>query len=262
MPLSTRSERCPYAEELLCENDAPHLITHVETMGATTQDDQALLPIHIALQNKDLLPTQHIVDAGYTNSFRLADSQQDFGVDLVGKVAIENGWQAHTTDALPLSAFRIDFDQKRVTCPANQESNSWLPGKDGRGQPVIHVYFPRQLCLKCPLMSRCTRNKARGRGVSFRPQAQHEALQHARERQETQAFKDIYAKRSGIEGTLAQSIRRSDLRQARYRGLQKNHLQHVFVAIAVNVVRLFDWFAEKPLAKTRQTPFAKLAPVA
>ena len=231
-------------------------------MTATTQDDQALVPIHTALQDKALLPAEHIVDAGYTNSFRLADSQALFGVDLIGKVSIENGWQTRTPDAFPLSAFKIDFEHQVVTCPAQQQSNSWVSSKDGRGQPIIHVLFPRQLCLNCPLMTQCTRSKAQRRSLSFRPQSQHEALQRARERQGTQTFKDIYAKRAGVEGTLAQGIRRSGLRQARYRGVQKTHLQHVFVAIALNIVRLFDWFNDKPLAKTRQSAFAKLASVA
>lgn len=245
-----------------CEADAPHLITHVQTMTATTQDDQALLPIHTALQHQALLPAQHIVDAGYTNAAVLATSQHHFGVDLVGKVSVENGWQARTPDAFPASAFHIDFAAQVVTCPAGQHSNTWTLGNDGRGQPIIRTHFPRQVCLACPWRARCTRHQTRGRCVGFRPQPQHEALQRARDRQTFPAFATVYALRAGVEATLAQAIRRCDLRQARYIGLPKTHLQHVLVALALNVVRVCDWLAGKPLAKTRQTPFAKLAPAA
>jgi len=243
-----------------CDAELPHIITHVETMPATSQDDQALTPIHTALQDKALLPSQHIVDAGYTNSFRLADSQEQFGIDLVGKVSVENNWQTRTQDAIPLSAFEIDFEHKQVTCPAGQQTVSWVITKDIRGQPIIHSTFPRQVCAGCVLRTRCTRSNFHGRSLGFRPQAQQQALQAARLRQGTEEFKAIYAKRAGVEGTLSQAIRRNDLRFARYRGMHKTHLQHIFVAAALNIIRLFDWLEEKPLAKTRKSPFARLAP--
>jgi transposase len=242
-----------------CDPDLAHLITHIETMPATSQDDQALLPIQTALRNKGLLPSQQMVDAGYTSSFRLVDSQEQFGIELVGKVALENSWQAQTPEAFPLTSFTIDFERKRVTCPAGQQTSSWRPGTDKRGQPFIRSSFRRSLCLNCALRPRCTRGTASGRALAFRPQPQQLALQAARKRQNTEEFKAIYAQRAGVEGTLSQAIRRSGLRCARYRGMQKTHLQHIFIALAVNLVRVFDWFAEKPFARTRQTPFAKLA---
>src|SRR5690242_20906361 len=45
-----------------CEKDSPHLITHVETTSAPVSDDARTARIHQALQDKDLLPEQHIVD--------------------------------------------------------------------------------------------------------------------------------------------------------------------------------------------------------
>lgn len=242
-----------------CDQDLPHLITHIETTPATSQDDQALLPIQMALLNKGLMPSQQLVDAGYTSSFRLVDSQERFGIDLVGKVSVENSWQARTQDAFPLSRFKIDFERKRVTCPVGQQTYSWRASTDKRGQPFIRSSFPRLLCLNCALHSRCTHGTASGRALAFRPHDLQQTLQAARERQNSEAFRAIYAQRAGVEGTLSQAIRRSDLRCARYRGMQKTHLQHIFIALAINLVRVFDWLAEKPLARTRQTPFAKLA---
>ena len=48
---------------------------------------------------------------------------------------------------------------------------------------------------------------------------------------------------------------------ARYVGLDsKVHLQHILTATAMNAIRLFAWFEGVPLAKTRVSSFAKLAP--
>lgn len=50
------------------------------------------------------------------------------------------------------------------------------------------------------------------------------------------------------------------LRSARYRGLEKTHLQHVATAAAINVDRIVAWLDERPRAKTRTSRFAALAP--
>jgi hypothetical protein len=89
---------------------------------------------------------------------------------------------------------------------------------------VIHVEFGRQTCAACAVRDQCTRSKTTGREITLRPREQHVALQAARERQTRPEFKLADAARSGIEGSLSQCIRASDLRQARYRGLAKTRL--------------------------------------
>ncbi len=89
-------------------------------------------------------------------------------------------------------------------------------------------------------------------------QAQHQALQQARLRQKTPDFKQKYTKRAGIEGTISQGVRGFDLRHARYRGLAKIRLQHLFVAASLNLVRMGAWLMEKLQAQTRRSPFKKL----
>jgi transposase len=45
-----------------CDDEAPHVITHVETTLATDQDVTAVDTIHHALADQALLPTGHLVD--------------------------------------------------------------------------------------------------------------------------------------------------------------------------------------------------------
>jgi hypothetical protein len=65
--------------------------------------------------------------------------------------------------------------------------------------------------------------------------------------QQTESFKDEYAKRAGVEGTMSQGVRRCDIRPARYRGLPKTRLQHLATAAALNLVRIANWLDEPPL---------------
>ena len=86
----------------------------------------------------------------------------------------------------------------------------------------------------------------------------HEALVAARAREETDAFKSLYAKRAGIEGSISVGVRAFELRRSRYFGFEKTCLQHLLTACAMDVIRVADWLAEKPRAVTRLARFERV----
>ena len=57
-----------------CEPDQVHLITNVETTLAVTADVDTMAPIHARLAAWDLLPGDHLIDAGYVDVESLAVS--------------------------------------------------------------------------------------------------------------------------------------------------------------------------------------------
>jgi transposase len=134
----------------------------------------------------------------------------------------------------------------------------WIPGRDVSSDPVVRIRFNAATCRACPVHQACTQAKDAPRQLTVRSKAYHEAIQAARQRQETARFKARYAQRAGVEGTHAQAIRRCGLRQSRYMGLAKTHLQHLLIAVGLNVVRLSEWWLGTPPAKTRRSPFADL----
>jgi transposase len=95
--------------------------------------------------------------------------------------------------------------------------------------------------------------------VTIRPQAQHEALVAARQREGMAVFRETYAARAGIEGTISQGVCRSDLRHCRYVGAAKTKLQHFLTAAGLNLVRAAAWLIEPRHARTRQAAFIRLA---
>jgi transposase len=127
---------------------------------------------------------------------------------------------------------------------------------------VLRIRFARATCRACPTRPICTTAKDAPRHLTVRPQAHHEAMQAARQRQETPEFKEKYALRSGVESSLSQGIRRFAVRQSRYRGLAHTHLQHLLTATAMNIVRVIAWLQGEPLGERRRQPghFARLAP--
>jgi len=83
-----------------------------------------------------------------------------------------------------------------------------------------------------------------------------------RQRQETEEFKERYKRRAGVEGTVSQGTRSFELRQTRYIGLEKTHLQHVLTALAMNVARVAVYLEGEAKAKTRQSRFQLLVAAA
>jgi transposase len=82
-----------------------------------------------------------------------------------------------------------------------------------------------------------------------------QALFAARQRENTDEFKEAYRQRAGIEGTHSQAVRAIGLRRSRYIGLRKTHLGHVAVATAVNVIQLMSWLRGEAPEQTRTSAF-------
>lgn len=241
-----------------CDEEKPHLITQVETRPAIQQDNEATAEIQEELVKNQLAPSQHLVDAGYVSAKLILDSQEKHAIDLIGPVHVDPSWQSRTPGAFDASQFQVDWQAQSATCPQGQQNNGWYPQKDSQGEPVVRITFDPKTCLACPVRLQCSKAKNTGRTLLLRAEGRHQALQVARERQQTDGFKSLYSKRSGIEGTLSQSIRGSGLRRSRYVGQAKTHLQNLAIAVATNIKRLNDWLNEVPLASTRHSRFTLL----
>lgn len=243
-----------------CDKDEVHLITQVTTTLATQADLTALEAVHTGLAEKDLLPDEHLVDAGYADADALVSAQKDYGLVLCSPVREKVSWQAKTGEGFDLSHFDIDWERQQATCPGGQTSRQWCDRISATRKEAIQVRFSPTVCRACVHQMKCTQAKSGARTITFRPQAEHTALQQARQAQETPEFRAQYAQRAGIEGTISQGVRSFELRCTRYLGLAKTHLQMLAMAAAINLHRLFDWWQDKPRATTRVSAFARLAP--
>jgi transposase len=236
-----------------CDEDAPQLITHVETTRAGINDERALAAIHAGLEGKALLPDQHLVDAGYVDAANLLQSHQQYAVDLLRPVRHNYWWQADTD--FDVTHFSIDWQAQTVTCPRGRISSSWTPAQDGKGHPVIKIKFSQSDCKVCSDRTSCTGQTRRT--LTLQPQERMQALLAARKREKTETFKESYRHRAGIEGTRTLGLQRS-----RYFGLQKTHLGHVAIATAINVVQLMSWMRGEAPAQTRTSPFKRVMKLA
>jgi len=124
-----------------CDDQSPHLILHVETTSATTQDMEMTEVLHQALERKQLLPSEHLMDTGYVDGKHIATSQKQYGVELLGPVVIPGNWQAKDGQGFDISQFAIDWDHHVLTCPQGKTSKKWTVKQDKTVSNVIRAQF-------------------------------------------------------------------------------------------------------------------------
>jgi hypothetical protein len=180
-----------------------------------------------------------------------------FGVALVTPMLSDTSPQARAGAGLDRAAFTVNWDHQQVTCPAGQHSASWSPTAQ-RGTEVIVVKFAGPTCTSCPLRPGCTTATRGGRQLTLRPRPVQEALDAARAAQTTKAWQAKYPRRAGAESTIGQSVKVTDTRHARYRGLPRVRLEHAFKAVALNLIRLHAWCNGHLLDRRRTRHLSRL----
>jgi len=239
------------------EADRPNLITNVATTDATVPDTTMTEPIHAALAARGLLPAEHYLDAGYPSADLIVGSRRDFGITLITPVLLDQSAQAKANTGYDKSAFTIDWNNRQATCPQGATSATWSPCRQ-RGTDAIVVTFSTADCGPCPARGQCTTSRIGRRQLTLRPRDVHDALTAARADQDTKTWQAKYALRAGVEGTIHQAIAVTGIRHARYRGLPKVHLQHVYSAVALNLIRLHAWWNGHPHDTGRTSHLARL----
>ena len=239
--------------------ERPNLITNVATTHAAVPDTSMTAPIHTALAARGLAPGEHYVDSGYPSAALVVDSLRQHGIVLVSPLLADHSRQARAAGGYDRTAFTIDFDNKRAICPQGATSSWWSPATQ-RGTEVVVVKFTAATCAPCPVREQCTSSTSPryGRQLTVPPPEVHQAQATARAAQNTEDWQARYAIRAGVEGTIRQGIAVTGMRRARYRGLSKTHLDHVYSAVALNLIRLDAWWNGHPLDRTRTSHLTRL----
>lgn len=236
------------------------MITHVATTDATAGDTEVTETVHQCLAARELLPDEHAVDVGCVTAAHIVTARDEHRIDLLGPVGLGTVHERHEGEHIPQSAFAVDWDARKVTCPQGAVSVSWSDQRKASGTPITRVHFGLQDCDPCPLRSQCTKaaNGKYGRTLTLLPREQQQVLEQRRAEQQTKEWKARYDIRAGVEGTSSQAVRRTGLRRTRYTGLPKTHLGNVLAATAINLIRLDAWLTDTPLGKTRTSHLAAL----
>jgi transposase len=232
----------------------PNLVTHVATTDATVADNQVTGAIHDGLAGKILAPGRHYLDSGYLSAALVVSGHARHAITLIGPLLADTSAQARAGSGYARADFTTDYDAQAVTCPQGKTSASWSPCTQ-RGKDMTVASFSAGDCGPCPARSQCTSGKRRQ--LSLPPRSLAEAQAAARAAEGTIPFLADYARRAGVEGTMHQAASHG-ARRARYRGLPKTRLDHVYMACALNLIRLHAYWTGTPLDRQRTSHLARL----
>jgi len=235
----------------------PNLITNVATTDASVPDTVMTDPIHHDMAERGVLPGEHYLDSGYPSADLLVSSLTDHGVRLITPLLADTSPQARAAEGFDRSGFTVDWPARTVTCPQDKTSTWWTPASQ-RGTDVIVVKYAGEDCQPCPVKAKCTTATRGGRQLTLRPQPVQHALDAARAEQTTKQWQARYARRAGVESTIAQATKVTDTRRARYRGLAKTTLDHNIKAVALNLIRLDAWWNGEALDPRRTSHLSRL----
>ena len=219
------------------------------TTDATVTDNQMTTAIHDDLAGKTLTPGRHYLDSGYLSAALVVSEAARHGVALTGPLLAGTSAQAR-------AGFTIDYDAKTVTCPQGKTPASWTPCTQ-RARTRSWPTFSATDCGPCPARILCTTSGKNRRQLTVPPRDLGEAQAAVRAAEHTIGFQADYARRAGVEGTMHQATSHG-ARRARYRGLPKTRLDHVYMACAVNLLRLHAYWTGTPLDRRRTSHLAHL----
>ena len=190
------------------DNDV-QLLTGALPQTAADTDAESYEAVQAQLARHERLPEVLLADAAYGSDAN-AEAAKAAGVDLVSPVNVSK----RDADTLHVDDFVIDPETEAVTaCPAGHAPrDSAFDAEAG----VTRTHFDPAACASCPRAARCPVTGQERRTYTHTPDQRRRGERYRGE--QAPAFRETYAKRAGIEGTIGRVKRGVGLHRLRVRG--------------------------------------------
>ncbi|MBF0463395.1 MAG: transposase [Magnetococcales bacterium] len=218
-----------------CHKDnAIQVITCAFVEPAHVSDQKATIPVIDALDKRGIKPTRLFADTNYNSGQNLLDAAAR-GVDLMAPTP----GQA-STNIIQLCDFNIDYVEFDLqSCP-----KGFRPVKDTLGADGMthNLQFDHTQCAACDMSSVCVVGTQKGR-LRFHPTdiVLATAINYSRHREGTEAFKEAYKTRAGIESTNAEGKTAHGMAKFWTRKLPRMMFAGAMKALAINVKRFMRY---------------------
>jgi hypothetical protein len=211
------------------------LLVSVLPQTAVESDTKALVPVLEDLQERELLPEEMLADTSYGSDDNVQRASE-LGVEVISPVPgpQPNAAQQDTDSEgevvakLTIDDFAVDERTGKVeACPAGRIPLQVLRDEE-TGTTTIHM--SAEDCQACEFREQCPIEPGQPTcKVSYTDKQKR--LEGRRREQETDVFRQRYAKRSGLEGTNSGVKRRLGLGKLRVRG-RRAVFQAIFLKVA------------------------------
>lgn len=208
--------------ETCSEQNQVQLATSAIPQTACQSDADAVELVRQDLNESELLPRKMLADTLYGSDENVQACAQD-GIELISPVS---GKTPHE-NTMTIGDFQVDEATEEVnTCPAGhtptKSEHNCATGK-------TRTEMPPEICTDCPDKARCPVKHTRN-GCHLEHTAKQRRLDQRRRTEASDAFRQSYTKRAGIEGTNSGIKRRTGMTRLRVRGKKS-----VFHAILLKI---------------------------
>jgi hypothetical protein len=205
------------------------LITYVHVESACEHDTNALIPAIEAAQERGLGPEQVLADSHYGGDDNIA-AAAELDVEVVAPAMPG----AKKEGKLGLEDFEFSEEGEMLRCPAGHAP---VKKKTNHKKGRHSVAFDSIHCADCPHAADCPAKpgKKNHRGLRYTDKELRLARRRAFER--TAEFKARYRMRSGVEATMSDLDRLTNIKRLRVRGLPAVRFAATLKATAVNIFR-------------------------
>ncbi len=214
----------------------PDLITHIAVGAMNTHDSGALEPALEDVQARHIRPEQLLADSHYGSTENMQKAAKQ-SVELVSPAMPPKGSKQ---EKLTLEHFELDEQGLIVRCPQGH-----APVSGSVGVEKLQVQFDEATCRACPRQGNCCA-AAVGRREARHQYTPDRVRQRARRLQDqTEAFRDRFRWRAGIEGTMARYKHQLGMGRLRVRGLKLVRYTAFLRALGLNIHRVAVYEASK-----------------
>jgi hypothetical protein len=190
------------------------LITAAIAQTAVESDTAAFPKVMEKLKESELLPNEMLADTAFCSDDNVQPAQTH-GVELIGPTQTSGVTLSQDEDKLNIDDFAVDESTEEVTCcPAGHAP---LSSKHSKKSGQTRTVMPQSACGQCEFFGECPVRK-NGDSYLLKHTAKQRRCAARRRDENTQAFKNRYSLRSGIESTNSGLKRRTGLGRLRVRG--------------------------------------------
>ena len=208
--------------ETCTDENEVQLVTSAIPQTACESDADAVEPVCEELKQSELLPEEMLADTLYGSDENVQASAED-GMELISPVS----GKAPDDKVMTIGDFEVDDATEEVkTCPAGHTP---IRSEHDPDTGKTRTEMPPDVCECCPDKERCPVIQTRN-GCHFEHTSKQRRLDQRRRNEKTEAFRQTYRRRSGIESTNSGIKRRTGMARLRVRGKKS-----VFHAILLKI---------------------------
>jgi len=208
------------------DNENPELITHVKVEQAHKSDAHALIPAIKETKERGIAPDEMLADSLYGGDDNVEKAKLE-GVEVISPAM---GKESQTD--IHLSAFEFSEDGIILKCPEGHK-----PADQKRKKTRNIVSFEINHCSNCSRCSQCPAKEGK-KYYYLRFEDKEVRLARRREHEKTDAFKNRYRYRSGVEATMSEYDRITGVKHLRVRGFKAVRFCATMKALAINIRRI------------------------